>query len=59
MTNDTQRLNWLLAHRFLRVQGTDERGWCVLDCSNGLTFVVQHANTAREAIDQAMELEPK
>ncbi len=60
MTDDTQRLDWLLAHRFLRVQGDEKHGWCVLDCRNGLTFVINHTSTAREAIDQAaLKLEPK
>jgi hypothetical protein len=54
---DAERLDWILANRHLRAQGNDENGWCVLDCSDGLTFVVKDAATAREAIDAAIEKE--
>lgn len=52
---DAERLDWVLANRHLRVQGNDENGWCVLDCSDGLTFMVKDAATAREAIDAAID----
>jgi hypothetical protein len=50
---DAARLDWVLSNRNHRVQGSDTKGWCVLDCSNGLTFVVRDADTARQAIDKA------
>lgn len=52
------RLAWIIENRHLRVQGTDERGWSVLDCSNGLTFLVEKADSYVEAIDEAMKLRP-
>ncbi len=52
---DAERLDWVLAHRNHRVQGNDARGWYVMDCSNGLTFVVRDAKTSRLAIDAAMQ----
>ena len=55
---DRERLAWIIENRHMRVQGTDERGWCVMDCSNGLTFVVNNAKTYDDAIDQAMKLRP-
>lgn len=57
---DTERLDWLLDRRnsMLKVQGTDERGWSVLDQSNGLTFVARGLPTSRAAIDTAMDMRP-
>lgn len=59
---DTERLEWLVTgtgkQRAARVQGNDDRGWCVLDCSDGLTFMARGHKTFREAIDAAMEKYP-
>lgn len=40
--------------------GSDERGYAVCDCSNGLTFMSPREGklTWREAIDAAMEMCP-
>ena len=51
---DSQRLEWVLTHRTYRVQGSDERGWFVLDNSNGLTFLTEKHPTYRAAIDAAI-----
>lgn len=51
---DSERLDWVIANRLYRVQGSDKTGWCVLDCSNGLEFLVKDARTHREAIDAAI-----
>lgn len=57
IAKDTARLDFVMnrENRHLRVQGDDVNGWCVLDCGNGLEFIVRHANTYREAIDRAIE----
>ncbi len=52
------RLHWLVTHRHFRVQGSDEHGWCVLGCSDGLTFLVDAAKTYEDAIDQARKIKP-
>lgn len=58
--NDTKRLEWLIvgdgAKKYAaRVMGSDERGWAVCDCSNGLTFMGPRNNkTFRDAIDAAI-----
>lgn len=54
LRKDAERLDYVLTNRNHRVQGSDAKGWCVLDCSNGLTFIVRNAQTARAAIDAAM-----
>lgn len=51
---DAERLDWVLSHPYHRVQGNDKTGWAVMDCSNGLTFVVRNEGSAREAIDAAI-----
>ena len=50
---DAARLDWVVKNRNLRVQGSDESGWVVLDCGDGLTFVTQGHSTYRAAIDAA------
>jgi hypothetical protein len=57
-TTDTERLDWVLLNRNFRVQGNDAKGWCILDCSKGLTFITKGHPTARLAIDAAMEVYP-
>jgi hypothetical protein len=52
------RLAWIIENKALRVQGTDERGWSIMDCSDGLTFLVRHAKTYEEAIDEGMKKRP-
>lgn len=56
--NDTERLEWLVTgdgrKKAARVMGSEERGWAVCDCSNGLTFMSRGHKTFREAIDAAM-----
>jgi hypothetical protein len=52
---DSARLDWVIRNRDMRVQGDDHRGWHVLDCSDGLTFVVREEGSFRSAIDAAME----
>jgi len=58
MPTDTDRLDWLVAgagkDKAARVMGSDERGYAVCDCSNGLTFLSRDHRTYREAIDAAM-----
>lgn len=59
LMNDTRRLEWLIvgdgAKRAARVIGSDERGWTVCDCSNGLTFMgPRNSKTFRDAIDAAI-----
>lgn len=57
MARDAGRLDWLVKERNIRIQGSDERGWVALDCSNGLTFIAGRTTqlrTSREAIDAAM-----
>jgi hypothetical protein len=60
MPTDTKRLDWLLSDtargQALRVQGSELRGWAVLDCANGLV-ILSRAPTYREAIDAAMDKE--
>jgi hypothetical protein len=60
--NDSARLEWLVtgtgAVKASRVMGSDERGWSVCDCSDGLTFLSRGLPTWREAIDKAMEKAP-
>lgn len=51
---DAARLDWVIAHSAYRVMGR-ERSWSVMDCSNGLTFLVQGSPTSRDAIDVAMQ----
>lgn len=52
---DAARLDWVISNPHMRVKGLDKLGWHVLDCSNGLTFVVRGEGTYRSAIDAAME----
>ena len=57
---DTERLEWLVIgegrKKAARVMGSDERGWAVCDCSNGLTFMgPRNSPTFRDAIDAAMQ----
>jgi len=55
ISDDTKRLDFMLDQGgFIRVQGNDKRGWCVMDCGYGLTFTVDNKPTAREAIDAAI-----
>jgi hypothetical protein len=61
--NDTERLNWLILGGGQRIAarliGSDERGWAVCNCSDGLTFASpRNCKTFREAIDAAMEKHP-
>ncbi len=53
---DAERLDWLFSDhergQALRVQGSNERGWSVLDMANGLVRLSK-ADTPRAAIDQA------
>lgn len=56
---DGERLDYVLTNRNHRVRGSDAKGWCVLDCSNGLEFIVRHAQTARAAIDAAIAAQSK
>ena len=56
LQKDSDRLDWVLSKKTLRVQGNDQLGWFVMDVGDGLSFVVRHANTSREAIDAAMKL---
>lgn len=59
---DTARLEWLVigtgkklaAH----ISGSDQRGWAVMDCSDGLTFLSRNRPTWRDAIDEAMRRRP-
>jgi len=51
--NDGQRLDFIVARPHLRIAGSNDRGWSVMDCSNGLTFVVRNQPTFRAAIDAA------
>ncbi len=55
LRKDTKRLDWVICNRDMRVQGDDSRGWHVLDCSDGLTFVVREEGSFRSAIDSAMK----
>jgi hypothetical protein len=56
--NDTRRLEWLVtgagAQKAAKVMGSDERGWGVCDCSDGLTFMSRGRPTFRDAIDAAI-----
>lgn len=56
--SDSVRLEWLVAgggrEKDARVIGSDERGWSVCDCSDGLTFMSRGCKTFRDAIDAAM-----
>jgi hypothetical protein len=54
MFTDGQMLDWVLVHSAYRVMGSDERGWVVMDNSNGLTFITDRHSTSREAIHAAM-----
>jgi hypothetical protein len=58
---DTARLDWLLTDasrgQALRVQGSEERGWSVMDMADGLVRVGRGANY-RQAIDDAMSNHP-
>lgn len=55
---DTARLEWLVIGGGKKIHahiaGSDEKGWAVMDCSNGLTFVARGQKTFREAIDAAI-----
>jgi hypothetical protein len=55
---DADRLEWLIegggARKAAKVMGSNERGWSVCDCSDGLTFISRGLPTMREAIDAAM-----
>ncbi len=53
---ESARLDWLLTNRNYRVQGSDAKGWFVLDCGNGLTFITRGHATPRDAIDAAMAI---
>lgn len=54
---DSVRLAWVIENSMVRVQGSDERGWMVLDCSNGLTFLTKEKHKSyNEAIDEAMAI---
>lgn len=59
MATDTERLDWLIAHNHMHISGNNERGWMIMDQSEGLTFVVRNATTSRYAIDVAMDKEKK
>jgi hypothetical protein len=53
MERDAERLDWLLAHSHMRVQGRPGGRYVVWDCSNGLVDAGT-GDTARSAIDAAM-----
>lgn len=57
--DDSARLDWLVIGGGERIaaniKGSDERGWAVMDCSNGLIFAARGQKTFREAIDAARE----
>ena len=59
---DTARLEWLIvgtgAKKAAKVMGSEERGWSVCDCSNGLVFMSRNHLSWRGAIDSAMERFP-
>jgi ribosome-associated translation inhibitor RaiA len=52
-----ERLKWVLENSLFRVQGSNEHGWCVLDCSNGITFLTKEKHPDYNmAIDEAMAI---
>ncbi len=59
---DTARLEWLVVgsgkKRAAYVSGSEKKGWAVMDCHDGLTFMSWGLPTWREAIDVAMEKHP-
>lgn len=57
-TKETERLDWLLNTKNLRVYGNPTTGWSIQDPSKEETYVVvSGATSAREAIDLAIKLE--
>lgn len=58
MEADARRLDWILSDKArgqaIRVQGSAQRGWAVIDMSDGVR-ILSRAPTPREAIDGAME----
>lgn len=53
---DSARLDIMIANEghWHITQGRTTSKWSIMDCSNGLTFLVREANTSREAIDAAI-----
>ena len=51
--DDAERLDWVVRNRMFLVMGSDERGWAVMDQSNGLSIVTRGHKTYRGAIDAA------
>lgn len=54
---DGARLDWLVSNSMKKVQGRDGN-WCVLDMSNGLSFITKGHPTFRSAIDAARGADP-
>lgn len=53
---DTQMLDWLFAHPYIRVRGNKANGYAVMDCSDGLVILAD-GDTERAAIAAAMNKE--
>lgn len=51
--DDMERLDWLVRNRAYMVMGDDQRGWMVMDQSNGLSILTRDHKTYRGAIDAA------
>lgn len=57
MHRDSIRLEWMCAHPEMSIQWRQPKGlWLVMNTSNGLTLQ-GYGNTAREAIDMAIQNE--
>ena len=58
LRKDARRLDWVLSDgergQAVRVQGSVERGWSVIDMSDGLVFLSRGCASPRAAIDSAM-----
>jgi hypothetical protein len=60
--DDAARLEWLVTgegkRRAVSISGNDTKGWGVLACNDGLTFLSRGHKTFRDAIDAAMLKHP-
>lgn len=53
---EKRRIDWVSTHPGFRIQGNDEKQWCILDCRHGIHYLVVGAPTYRDAVDRAMVL---
>ena len=54
---DGEILDWLAHHLAYRLMGSDEKGWSVWDCVNGLVPMSRSLPTYRQAISAAIKKE--